>query len=137
MCALVTGVQTCALPISDRGAQIRLEDVADVRISDGPPMIRSENARLTGYVYVDIQNADLSSVVQAMQKVVARDVMLPVGYSIAWSGQFEYLERAEAKLRTVVPMTLALVFVLLFLTFNSVTDALLLMVTVPFALIGG
>lgn len=123
--------------VTDRGAQIRLEDVADVRISDGPPMIRSENARLTGYVYVDIQNADLSSVVQAMQKVVARDVMLPVGYSIAWSGQFEYLERAEAKLRTVVPMTLALVFVLLFLTFNSVTDALLLMVTVPFALIGG
>lgn len=123
--------------VTDRGAQIRLEDVADVRISDGPPMIRSENARLTGYVYVDIQNADLSSVVQAMQKVVARDMMLPVGYSIAWSGQFEYLERAEAKLRTVVPMTLALVFVLLFLTFNSVTDALLLMVTVPFALIGG
>ncbi|MFW7343871.1 efflux RND transporter permease subunit [Pollutimonas sp. H1-120] len=123
--------------VTDRGAQIRLEDVADVRISDGPPMIRSENARLTGYVYVDIQNADLSSVVQAMQKVVARDVMLPVGYSIAWSGQFEYLERAEAKLRTVVPMTLALVFVLLFLTFNSVADAMLLMVTVPFALIGG
>ncbi len=123
--------------VTDRGAQIRLEDVADVKISDGPPMIRSENARLTGYVYVDIQNADLSSVVQAMQKVVARDVMLPVGYSIAWSGQFEYLERAEAKLRTVVPMTLALVFVLLFLTFNSVADAMLLMVTVPFALIGG
>lgn len=123
--------------VTDRGAQIRLDDVADLAITDGPPMIRSENARLTGYVYVDIQNADLSSVVQAMQEVVARDVVLPAGYSIAWSGQFEYLERAEAKMRTVVPMTLALVFVLLFLTFNSLADALLLMLTVPFALIGG
>ncbi|MFW7342357.1 efflux RND transporter permease subunit [Pollutimonas sp. H1-120] len=123
--------------VTDRGAQIRLDDVADLAITDGPPMIRSENARLTGYVYVDIQNADLSSVVQAMQEVVAREIVLPAGYSIAWSGQFEYLERAEAKLRTVVPMTLALVFVLLFLTFNSVADALLLMLTVPFALIGG
>ncbi len=123
--------------VTDRGAQIRLDDVADLAITDGPPMIRSENARLTGYVYVDIQNADLSSVVQAMQAVVAREIVLPAGYSIAWSGQFEYLERAEAKMRTVVPMTLALVFVLLFLTFNSVVDALLLMLTVPFALIGG
>ncbi|CAM4224657.1 efflux RND transporter permease subunit [Bordetella muralis] len=123
--------------VTNRGAQIRLDDVADLAITDGPPMIRSENARLTGYVYVDIQNADLSSVVQTMQETVAREVVLPAGYSIAWSGQFEYLERAEAKLRTVVPMTLALVFVLLFLTFNSVADALLLMLTVPFALIGG
>ncbi|WP_237174027.1 efflux RND transporter permease subunit [Paracandidimonas lactea] len=123
--------------VTDRGAQILLGDVADVKISDGPPMIRSENARLTGYVYVDIQGADLSAAVKAMQQAVAEKVALPAGYSIAWSGQFEYLERAEATLRMVVPMTLALIFVLLFLTFHSAADALLLMLTVPFALVGG
>nr|WP_321329774.1 efflux RND transporter permease subunit [Alcaligenes faecalis] len=123
--------------VTDKGAQIRLGDVADLKISDGPPMIRSENARLTGYVYVDIQNVDLSSAVKAMQQAVAEKVALPAGYSIAWSGQFENLERAEATLRMVVPMTLALIFVLLYLTFHSVADALLLMLTVPFALVGG
>jgi Cu(I)/Ag(I) efflux system membrane protein CusA/SilA len=126
------------LPIvTDRGAQITLGDVAIIKISDGPPMIRSENARLSGYVYIDIHNRDLESVVHAMQRVVAQNVVLPPGYSIAWSGQFEYLERAAAKLRTVIPVTLVVIFVLLFLTFNSAADALLLMSTVPFALVGG
>ena len=127
-----------ALPIvTERGAQIRLGDVARVAIADGPPMIRSENARLSGYVYVDIRNTDLRSAVNAMQQAVAREVRLPPGYAIAWSGQFEYLERAAAKLRTVIPVTLAVIFVLLFLTFGSAADALLLMSTVPFALVGG
>lgn len=126
------------LPIvTDRGAQIMLGDVADIKIADGPPMIRSENARLTGYVYVDIRNTDLGSAVKAMQRVVAEKVVLPPGYSITWSGQFEYLERAAAKLRMVIPVTLVVIFVLLFLTFNSAADALLLMSTVPFALVGG
>lgn len=126
------------LPIvTDRGAQIQLGDVAAIRIADGPPMIRSENARLSGYVYVDIRNVDLQSAVKAMQHAVAEKVQLPPGYSIAWSGQFEYLERAAAKLRTVIPVTLVVIFVLLFLTFNSAADALLLMSTVPFALVGG
>ncbi|KVO57271.1 cation transporter [Burkholderia ubonensis] len=123
--------------VTDRGAQIQLGDVAHVTIADGPPMIRSENARLSGYVYVDIRNTDLQSAVKAMQKAVARQVQLPPGYSIAWSGQFEYLERAAARLRTVIPVTLAVIFVLLFLTFNLAADALLLMSTVPFALVGG
>ncbi|KVP21024.1 efflux RND transporter permease subunit [Burkholderia ubonensis] len=123
--------------VTDRGAQIQLGDVAHVTIADGPPMIRSENARLAGYVYVDIRNTDLQSAVKAMQKAVARQVQLPPGYSIAWSGQFEYLERAAARLRTVIPVTLAVIFVLLFLTFNLAADALLLMSTVPFALVGG
>ncbi|KVS41626.1 efflux RND transporter permease subunit [Burkholderia ubonensis] len=123
--------------VTDRGAQIQLGDVAHIAIADGPPMIRSENARLSGYVYVDIRNTDLQSAVKAMQKAVARQVQLPPGYSIAWSGQFEYLERAAARLRTVIPVTLAVIFVLLFLTFNSAADALLLMSTVPFALVGG
>ncbi|TAM53923.1 MAG: efflux RND transporter permease subunit [Paraburkholderia sp.] len=126
------------LPIeTDRGAQIMLGDVAKLTIADGPPMIRSENARLTGYVYVDIRNTDLETAVKAMQHAVAQQVTLPPGYSIAWSGQFEYLERAAAKLRTVIPVTLVVIFVLLFLTFNSAADALLLMSTVPFALVGG
>ncbi|KVG26932.1 efflux RND transporter permease subunit [Burkholderia ubonensis] len=123
--------------VTDRGAQIQLGDVAHIAIADGPPMIRSENARLAGYVYVDIRNTDLQSAVKAMQKAVARQVQLPPGYSIAWSGQFEYLERAAARLRTVIPVTLAVIFVLLFLTFNLAADALLLMSTVPFALVGG
>ncbi|MDR5880536.1 efflux RND transporter permease subunit [Caballeronia sp. LZ032] len=123
--------------VTERGAQIQLGDVAHITIADGPPMIRSENARLSGYVYVDIHNTDLQSAVQAMQKAVAQQVKLPPGYSIAWSGQFEYLERAAAKLRTVIPVTLVVIFVLLFLTFNSAADALLLMSTVPFALVGG
>ncbi|RKF35712.1 efflux RND transporter permease subunit [Paraburkholderia fungorum] len=126
------------LPIvTDRGAQITLGDVAAIRISDGPPMIRSENARLSGYVYVDIRDTDLESAVKAMQQAVSQNVVLPPGYSIAWSGQFEYLERAAATLRTVIPVTLVVIFVLLFLTFNSAADALLLMSTVPFALVGG
>jgi Cu(I)/Ag(I) efflux system membrane protein CusA/SilA len=123
--------------VTDRGAQITLGDVATIKISDGPPMIRSENARLSGYVYVDIRDVDLQSAVKAMQLAVAQHVVLPPGYSIAWSGQFEYLERAAAKLRTVIPVTLVVIFVLLFLTFNSAADALLLMSTVPFALVGG
>ncbi|VVE14679.1 efflux RND transporter permease subunit [Pandoraea anhela] len=126
------------LPIvTDRGAQIRLGDVAAIRIEDGPPMIRSENARLSGYVYIDIRNTDLQTAVAGMQKLVAEKVAVPPGYSIAWSGQFEYLERAAAKLRTVIPITLAVIFVLLFLTFNSAVDALMLMSTIPFALVGG
>ncbi|MDN7178309.1 efflux RND transporter permease subunit [Caballeronia sp. SEWSISQ10-4 2] len=123
--------------VTERGAQIMLGDVATLRIADGPPMIRSENARLAGYVYVDIRDTDLQSAVTAMQRAVAEKVILPPGYSIAWSGQFEYLERASAKLRTVIPVTLVIIFVLLFLTFNSAADALLLMSTVPFALVGG
>jgi Cu(I)/Ag(I) efflux system membrane protein CusA/SilA len=123
--------------VTDRGAQIQLGDVAHIAIADGPPSIRSENARLSGFVYVDIRNTDLQSAVKAMQRAVAEKVVLPPGYAIAWSGQFEYLERAAAKLRTVIPVTLVVIFVLLFLTFNSAADALLLMSTVPFALVGG
>lgn len=126
------------LPVlTERGAQLRLGDVARLSIADGPPMIRSENARLAGYVYIDIRDTDLRSAVLAMRRAVARQVTLPPGYSIAWSGQFEYLERAAAKLRTVVPVTLAVIFVLLLLTFGSAADAALLMSTVPFALVGG
>ena len=93
--------------LTERGAQIRLGDVAAIRINDGPPMLKSENARLSGWVYVDIRGRDLSSAVHDMQQAVAKEVKLPAGYSVSWSGQFEYLERATAKLKIVVPATLA------------------------------
>ncbi len=126
------------LPIvSERGARLVLSDVADIRITDGPPMLRSENARLSGWVYVDIRGRDLKSAVQEMQRVVGEKVQLPPGYSISWSGQFEFLERATAKLKVVVPFTLLIIFVLLYLTFRRFDDALLIMATLPFALIGG
>ena len=123
--------------VTERGAQITLSTVADIKITDGPPMVKSENARLSGWVYVDIRGRDLQSVVQDMQQAVAKEVKLTPGYSIAWSGQFEYLERATAKLKVVVPFTLLIIFVLLYLTFRRADEALLIMATLPFALIGG
>jgi Cu(I)/Ag(I) efflux system membrane protein CusA/SilA len=119
------------------GAQIRLGDVAAIRIVDGPPMLKSENARLSGWVYVDVRGRDLRSAVLEMQQVVAKEVRLPAGYSVSWSGQFEYLERAVAKLKVVVPATLAIIFVLLYLTFGRFDEAALIMGTLPFALAGG
>jgi Cu(I)/Ag(I) efflux system membrane protein CusA/SilA len=126
------------LPIvTEKGARLVLSDVADIRITDGPPMLRSENARLSGWVYVDIRGRDLLSAVKDMQRVVAEKVVLPAGYSISWSGQFEFLERATAKLKVVVPFTLLIIFVLLYLTFKRFDEALLIMATLPFALVGG
>ena len=126
------------LPIvSERGARLVLGDLAEIRITDGPPMLRSENARLSGWVYVDIRGRDLRGAVQDMQRVVAEQVALPAGYSISWSGQFEFLERATAKLKVVVPFTLLIIFVLLYLTFKRFDEALLIMATLPFALVGG
>ena len=127
-----------ALPIvTERGQRLVLGDVAELRISDGPPMLRSENARLAGFVYVDIRGRDLRGAVLDMQRAVAEQVVLPAGYSVSWSGQFEFLERATAKLKLVVPFTLLIIFVLLYLTFRRFDEALLLMSTLPFALVGG
>jgi Cu(I)/Ag(I) efflux system membrane protein CusA/SilA len=127
-----------ALPIVTRdGAEITLGTVAELQVTNGPPMLRSENARLSGWVYVDLRGRDLRSAVVEMQERVARDVQLPAGYSVSWSGQFEYLERAQARLKLVVPVTLAVIFVLLYLTFRRVDEALLVLATVPFAVVGG
>ncbi|HVF62410.1 MAG TPA: efflux RND transporter permease subunit [Casimicrobiaceae bacterium] len=127
-----------ALPIvTPRGAHIRLGDVATIEITDGPPMLKSENGRLSAWVYVDIRGRDLRSAVNEMQQRVASEVKLPGGYSISWSGQFEYLERATKRMQVVVPATLAVIFLLLFLTFRDPVEALLIMVSVPFALVGG
>ncbi|TKI03617.1 efflux RND transporter permease subunit [Martelella alba] len=123
--------------ITAGGAQVALSDLANIRVSDGPPMLKSENARLSDWIYVDLRGRDLKSAVDAMQRAVARQVTLPDGVSVSWSGQFEYLERASAKLKIVLPFTLAIIFVLLYITFARVRDALLIMGTLPFALIGG
>jgi len=126
------------LPIvTDAGAQITLGTVAQIGISDGPPMLRSENARLAGWIYVDIRGRDLVSVVNDAKQAVAREVTLPPGVSVAWSGQFEFLERAQKRLAVVIPFTLAIIFVLLYLAFKRFDEAALIMVTLPFALIGG
>jgi Cu(I)/Ag(I) efflux system membrane protein CusA/SilA len=100
-------------------------------------MLRSENARLSGWVYVDVRGRDLRSVVKDMQAAVAGQVAMPAGHAVSWSGQFEYLERATERLKLVVPATLAVIFVLLVLLFRSAGDAALVMAAVPFSLVGG
>ncbi|MEO7247505.1 MAG: efflux RND transporter permease subunit [Novosphingobium sp.] len=127
-----------ALPILTPSLQqITLGTVADVRITDGPPMLRSENGRPTTWVYVDVRGRDLASTVRDLQKAVAEKVRPTAGISIAYTGQFEFLERANARLKLVVPATLLIIFILLYLTFGRVDEALLIMGTLPFALTGG
>jgi Cu(I)/Ag(I) efflux system membrane protein CusA/SilA len=123
--------------LTPMGQQITLGTVATITIADGPPMLKSENARPSGWVYVDVQGRDLASVARDLKRAVAESVALEPGMSIALSGQFEYLERANARLQWVVPATLVIIFVLLYLTFRRVDEALLIMATLPFALIGG
>jgi Cu(I)/Ag(I) efflux system membrane protein CusA/SilA len=126
------------LPIvTAAGATTTLGAVADLVVTDGPPQLRSENARLNGWVYVDISGRDLGRYVAEAQKLVSQRVNLPPGYTITWSGQFEYLERAAKKLQLVVPFTLVIIFILLYLTFRSFISAALIMGTLPFALVGG
>ena len=126
------------LPIvTAAGATTTLGAVADLVVTDGPPQLRSENARLNGWVYVDISGRDLGRYVAEAQKLVSQRVDLPPGYTITWSGQFEYLERAAKKLQLVVPFTLVIIFILLYLTFRSFASAALIMGTLPFALVGG
>ncbi len=133
-----TPERLAALPVfTPMGQQITLGTVATIAVSDGPPMLKSENARPSGWVYVDVRGRDLASVAADLRAAVARDVTLAPGTSLAYSGQFEFLERANARLKIVVPATLMIIFVLLYLTFHRVDEALLIMATLPFALTGG
>jgi Cu(I)/Ag(I) efflux system membrane protein CusA/SilA len=126
------------LPIlTPTGQQITLSSVARVSIQDGPPMLKSENARPSGWVYVDVRGRDLQAVAEDLRRAVSSQVQLEPGISVAYSGQFEYLERANARLKLVVPATLLIIFVLLYLTFSRLDEALLIMATLPFALTGG
>jgi len=119
------------------GAMVPLGQVANVRVTLGPPSIRTENAQPVSYIYVDLQGRDLGGYVAEASRKVAEQVKLPPGYHIEWSGQFEYLQRAQAKLKVVVPATLVVILVLLFLNFGRITETLIVMLSVPFALIGG
>jgi Cu(I)/Ag(I) efflux system membrane protein CusA/SilA len=126
------------LPIvAPGGARIPLAEVADIRIEDGPSMIKTENARLNGWIYIDIEGRDLGSYVAEAQKIVHDQVELPTGYSIAWSGQYEYLVRARKQLATVLPVTLGIIVLLLYLNFRRFTEVLIIMGTLPLALTGG
>ncbi len=123
--------------VAPGGVQLTLGQVADLTFSAGPPMLRSDNARLSTYVYVDVAGRDLGSVVADLQKAVAQQLTMPAGYAVEWSGQYEYLARATARLRLVVPIVLAIIFGLIWLVFRRVSEAALIMLSVPFALIGG
>ncbi len=130
--------QLSLLPIvTMAGQRIALADVAKVYIEDGPPAIKSENARLNGWTFIDIEGVDVGSYVEQAQKVVAEKIQLPAGYSLNWSGQYEYMLRAKEKLKMVVPTTLLVIFILLYLNFRDVTESIIVMLSVPFALTGG
>src|SRR6266849_6666017 len=119
------------------GTAIPLGQVASISIAQGPPSIRTENAQLADYIYVDMHDRDIGSYVADAQKAVQEHVTFPPGYHAVWSGQFEYLQRAKARLATVVPLTLFLIFILLYLNFQRLTETLIVMLSVPFALTGG
>lgn len=119
------------------GQQVTLGTLATVQLVDGPPMLKSENARPSGWIYIDVRGRDIASVVGDLRRAVARDVPLEPGLSVAYSGQFEYMERANQRLKVVVPATLAIIFVLLYLTFRRFDEAALIMATLPLALTGG
>jgi Cu(I)/Ag(I) efflux system membrane protein CusA/SilA len=123
--------------VTPSGQQIPLSAVADLRVEDGPPMIKSENARLNGWVFIDIEGVDLGSYVETARQAVREHIDLPTGYSINWSGQYEYMERAKKRLAVVVPLTLITIVLLLFLNFRNMTEVLIIMGTLPTALIGG
>ncbi|NIN36513.1 MAG: efflux RND transporter permease subunit [Gammaproteobacteria bacterium] len=123
--------------VTPTGARIPLGDIADINIVSGPPMIKSENARLTGWVFVDIAGRDIAGFVEEAKRAIANQVNLPSGYSLAWSGQYEYLQRAEERLRVVVPFTLVIIALLLYLNFRNLTEVAIIMLSLPFALVGG
>ncbi|PSW65567.1 CusA/CzcA family heavy metal efflux RND transporter [Photobacterium leiognathi subsp. mandapamensis] len=132
----VTKLQHLPL-VTPNGARIALADVADIRYEDGPPMIKTENARPNGWVFVDIDDRDLGSYVAEAQKTVAEQLKLPAGYSLAWSGQYEYMERAKARLSIVAPLTISIIMLLLYFSFRRVTEVLVIMATLPLAMVGG
>ena len=116
---------------------IRLGQLARMSLVKGPPSIRTENALLSAYIFVDIRDRDIGSYVTAGQKAVREQVQFPPGYYATWSGQFEYMERANEKRKVVVPITLLMVFLLVYLNFNRLTETLIVMLSVPFSLVGG
>jgi Cu(I)/Ag(I) efflux system membrane protein CusA/SilA len=119
------------------GAQIPISQVADIHIRKGAPVIKSENARMTGWIYVDITGIDVGTYVKRAKEALQKELRIPEGYTIVWSGQYEYMERANKRLKVVVPITLLIIFLLLFFNFKNVTESLIVMLSLPFALVGG
>jgi len=119
------------------GAQIPLEYVADIQITKGPPVIKSENARQTAWLYVDLRGIDVGTYVKNAKQVVDENIDFPEGYSLVWSGQYEYMERASKRLKIVIPITLVIIFLLLFFNFKNFAESAIVMISLPFALVGG
>ena len=130
-------IATQVLVSTPDGAQVPLGEVASVKVRMGAPSIRTENAMLAAYIYIDTRESDIGRFVEQAQAAVAREVGFPPGYYATWSGQFEYMQRAAARMRVVIPVTLAIIFLLLYLNFRRVTESLIVMLSVPFALVGG
>jgi len=127
-----------ALPplVTPNGQRISLADVADVYVELGPPAIKSENARLNGWTFVDIEGVDVGTYVEKAMTVVEQELELSAGYSVTWSGQYEYMERAKEKLTYVIPLTLAIIIVLLYMNFRNATEIAIILGTLPLALVG-
>jgi len=122
---------------SPMGHHVPLGELADIRFERGAPVVKTEGARRTAWIFVDVSDSDIGGYVRRAQQALAEDVSLPEGYRLVWSGQFEYMQRAAARLRVILPVTLVIVFLLLYLNFGRLTEALLVMAVLPFALIGG
>jgi Cu(I)/Ag(I) efflux system membrane protein CusA/SilA len=130
--------QLALLPIvTPSGQRIALADVANIYIEDGPPGIKSENARINGWIYIDIQDIDVGSYVQNATQLLSKELDLPTGYSLTWAGQYEYMQRAKEKLAYVLPLTLAIIIILLYMNFRSFAEVAIIIGTLPLALIGG
>lgn len=123
--------------VTKHGDLLPLSEFADIKYSDGPAMIKSENGRLSVYVYIDIKNRDLGAYVNELKSVITKEVTLPTGYSLSWAGEFEYYERVKEKLIYIIPLTFIIIFVLLYLSFKNIIEPLLVMLSMPFALLGG
>jgi len=130
--------QLARLPVvTPSGQRIALGDVADIRIENGPPGIKSENARINGWTFIDIDSVDVGTYVENAKEHLANNLTLPAGYSITWAGQYEYMERAKEKLTYVLPLTLAIIVILLYLNFRAFSEVAIIIVTLPMAMIGG
>jgi len=117
--------------------QIQLRDLADVRVVDGPPMIKSENGRLTGWVYITINDSDIGRYVARAKEALNKNIKLPSGYTLNWAGQYQYMERAQQRLTYVIPLTLFIIWIFLYISFRSISDSVMVMLAVPLALTGG
>lgn len=123
--------------VATEDIHVQLQDLAEIKIMDGPPLIKSENGRLNGWVYITTKTNDMGAYIQQAQKFLAKNLQLPAGYTLTWTGEYEYLQRTHDKLMTIIPLTLLIIFTLLFLSFNLISEAFMVMLTLPFALVGG